>query len=211
MDSTTPSSSPGRSRRRAFTLAEVIIAASIFVVMIGLVMTVVVAQARFGAGLGNYSDMNEYSRKAVTRFDRDMRMATSVSSMGTTDVTVTVIDSVANWNTNPPILGSSVSVRYFFWPADGGTQNKLYRQSPAGSPGSAPTAADQVLISGLGACRFSYFDTDNAHAPTTASVKKILLTGTLSRQITGGAAGLTNTDNLVSAMVVMRSKPGLRL
>ncbi len=63
------------------------------------------------------------------------------------------------------------------------------------------------MLENVRSFRLGYFDTDDNIAPTTASVKKVMLSGTLQRSF----AGLANTDFLVSAVVVMRSKPGSRL
>lgn len=69
---------PSGARRRGFTLVELMISSGIFVVMISLVMGMVVMQSRFGVSLGHYADMNEYSRKAMTRFEKDMRLVLNV-------------------------------------------------------------------------------------------------------------------------------------
>ncbi len=119
MASMTPSSSPASNRavagRRAFTLVEVLLASSIFVVMAALVLSVVVAQAKLGVSVTNYSDMNEYSRRVLTRFDKDMRMASKVALMNSDEVTVSVVPTVLDWSKNPPSPGAEVTVRYFFW------------------------------------------------------------------------------------------------
>lgn len=167
-------------------------------------MSVVVSQAKLGISVGNYSDMNEYSRRVLSRFDKDMRMSAKVTAMTETEVTVVVVDSVLDWTTSPPKPGAEKSVRYFY------QGNRLYRQSPAGAVGSAPDGNCEVLLSDLRHFRFGYFNTEDTHITdygNTASVRKILLSGTLQRSF----SGLANTDYLVSAVVVMRSKPGSRL
>lgn len=201
-----PSSSPSRrdpKARRGFTLSEVLVASSIFVVLATVALWALVLQSKVGMAIGNYADMNAYSRQALSQFEKDMRMATNIQTMASSEVIVSVIDSVDWSRMNIPAnaVGGAHQIRYFY------RDNKLYRQSPAGAVGSAPDAGCTVVLDNLKRCNFAYFNTDDNTATSNLSVKKILLSGTMQRNFTG----IANTDYLVSAVVVMRSKSGTRL
>lgn len=193
-----------RVLRRAFTLSELLIASSVFVVMVALLCGVVVAQTKCGVSLGNYADMNESSRRLFTQFDKDMRMAKDVSVMGAQEVKADLIEDV-DWNA---LLGSAdastwakatsgktATTRYII------SDSKLVREYTSDGKTSSST-----LLSGLLSGSFVYFNNDDDIATTTPSIKKIMVSGVMQRPV----AQNKNTDYLVSAVVVLRSKPGTR-
>jgi hypothetical protein len=200
------SSSTERPRRRAgFTLVEVTVASSIFVMMIALLTGVIITQTKFGLSIGNYAEMNSASVKLLTQFDKDMRMAKTVTTMTSTEVVVQIVDDV-DWtalNANPDKYWATVTaatpatVRYTF-----STDGKLVREYTTATEKPVTT----TLLTGLESGRFAYFNNDDDIANTTPSVKKIMISGTLKR----ASGNNSNSDYLVSAVVVMRSKSGTR-
>jgi hypothetical protein len=199
------SSSTERPRRRAaFTLVEVTVASSIFVMMIALLTGVIITQTKFGLSIGNYAEMNSASVKLLTQFDKDMRMAKTVTTMKSTEVVVQIVDDVdwaalnkgSDWTT--VTADRSATVRYTFT-----TDGKLVREY---TPATGKAVTTTTLLTGLESGQFAYFNNDDDIANTTPSVKKIMVSGTLKR-----ASGKnSNSDYLVSAVVVMRSKSGTR-
>src|ERR1043165_2945294 len=77
--------------RRAFTLVEIMVSGALFVLMIALVMGMVISQSKFGLAIGNYADMNEYSRKVISQLEQDMRLTRSVSAISSTSLDANVV------------------------------------------------------------------------------------------------------------------------
>src|SRR5882672_8367843 len=104
-------------RRKAFTLSEIIIASTVFAILAALAMYSVVSQSKLGLSIGKYADMNTYSRKVLTQFEKDMRMVTIVKSMSASEVIVTIIDDVDWSKLGTPVsavAGKSSDIRYFY-------------------------------------------------------------------------------------------------
>lgn len=188
-----------RDRRelpRAFTLVEVMFSAAIMAIMVTLVMGVVVTQSKVGISIGNYADMNESGRKAMTRFETDMRLARKLTAISATGVDshVVVSSDVAGIVDNIPTTKSV----YYYTDAAG---TRLWRESPKGSNKT-------LVLDNLVACRFLYFDKNDTAVTDmtrTADVRKILLAATMRRSFTG----ISNSDYLVSAVVTMRCRSNL--
>lgn len=179
--------------RRGFTLVEVIISASITVIMVTLVLGIVVTQSKVGISIGNYADMNESGRRVMTKFETDMRLARKLTTMANSSVQANVVLSsdVTGIVDNQP---STQTVSYYV-DASG---TKLWRESPTGSNKT-------LMLDNLAACRFLYFDKNDSPVTDmarTADVRKILIAATMRRSFTG----IVNTDYLVSAVVTMRCR-----
>src|SRR5581483_1356878 len=100
MDSTI-TSRPERRRRGGFTLAEVMIGASLGSVVLLGVLTTYLMLLRSGVSASNYSVMESQARRAFEQFGIDARMSSGVASTLTgavvTKVTLTVPN---NYNSN---------------------------------------------------------------------------------------------------------------
>lgn len=181
---------PAASLRRGFTLMEVMISSVIFVVLVSAVMTMVVLQVRFGASIGNYSDMNTASRQVMTRFEQDMRSAVSVTVADSRSMEIQVIR---------PSLGVSDIVGVPL-PA---TETVIYKYDEASG---VLSRNNSPLLRELLDCQFVYFNPLDATTKKVNEIKKVLLAATMRRSVSGGASGVTNSDYLVSAVVTMRCR-----
>lgn len=169
---------------------EVMISSVIFVVLVSAVMTMVVFQVRFGASIGNYSDMNTASRQVMTRFEQDVRSAVSVTIANPRRMEIQVMR---------PSLGVSDVIGVSF-PS---TDTILYEYDEASGVLSRNKAP---LLRELLDCQFVYFNPLDATTSNLSEIKKVLLAATMRRSVSGGASGVTNSDYLVSAVVTMRCR-----
>lgn len=92
MTTTTPSPTRNRaaSRRRGFTLVEVMIAAALSTFVLTAIMTTFLFMGRSGVNLQNYSDMEAQGRRALERFAEDVRQASAISYTTASHITLTV-------------------------------------------------------------------------------------------------------------------------
>jgi hypothetical protein len=186
---------PVRAKKKAFTLVEVIVAATLFVITVGLVMGMVISQTKFGIAIGNYSDMNEYSRKVVSQLEKDMRLARTITTISPTALDANIVPSTLSLEDAVQKNPTTVQVVYTY---DKDAQ-KLFRESPKGGTRT-------VVLDNLVACQFMYFnknDTPVTDMTRTPDVKKVLISATMRRT----SGGISNTDYLVSAVVTLRSRP----
>lgn len=68
----------GQARRAAFTLTEVLIAASLSAFILAGVLSTFLLLGRTGLNASAYAEMNARLRTAIERFDRDVRLASDV-------------------------------------------------------------------------------------------------------------------------------------
>ena len=196
---------PSGARRHGFTLVELMISSGIFVVMISLVMGMVVMQSRFGVSLGHYADMNEYSRKAMTRFEKDMRLVLNVEpGFSDTEVKANLLSpATVAAVVKGPLPVTRVAYAYVPAPSPGASGGKLYRRQ---YDTTGALVAQEVVLDNLIACKLLYFNkNDVLYDGTnfgTADVKKVLLAATMRRSF----VGIATTDYLVSSVVTMRCR-----
>lgn len=93
---TTTIPSPARKLRgaAAFTLAEIMIGASISCFILAGVLSSFLFLGRSGANVQNYNDMEAQARQALEVFAQDTRQASSITWTSNTDVTM-LVDSIA--------------------------------------------------------------------------------------------------------------------
>lgn len=188
MESTTASSAPGSKagrNRRGFSLVELMVASSEGVLLMSLVLAVLVTCMSVGASVGNYSDMSAQARIAMSQMESDLRAVSQLTTATTTrldcEVVTAVIAEVPTINT----------ISYYY---DSGSKS-LYRESPTGSN-------KRLVMSDVKNCQFVYFNGSDAPASDAITSKKILIYAEMERR----NVGKINTDNIVSAVVVMRSR-----
>lgn len=92
---TTPSptrkpAAPRASRRRGFTLVEIMIGATLSSFVLAAVLSTFLFMGRSGANLANYSDMESQARKALEIFAQDVRQASAIAWTSSTRVRLTV-------------------------------------------------------------------------------------------------------------------------
>lgn len=87
-----PSREPRPPRRRSggFTLAEMMIGATISTFVLAGVLSTFLFLGRSGANLQNYSDMEAQARSALEQFAQDTRQASAITWNSATSVTLTV-------------------------------------------------------------------------------------------------------------------------
>lgn len=188
MASTTASSAPVSKRpgkRRGFSLAELIVASSEGVLLMSMVLGVLVTSMSVGASIGNYSDMSAQARIAMSTMESDLRAVSYLSSASVSRMECQVVDAV---NAGTPAVRS---IAYYYDSAAG----KLYRESPIG-------ANSRLVMGDLKNCQFQYFDGADAPASNPLTAKKVLIYAEMERR----NVGKLNTDNIVSAVVVMRAR-----
>lgn len=169
---------------------EVMISASIFAVLVSIVMGMVVFQSRFGMSIGNYSDMNTASRQVMTSVEQDVRSAVSVVAAEPRKMEIQVLAPDLGVS---DVVGVSIpgklSVVYEFDIATGVLKRN-------GFP----------LLKDLVDCQFIYFNPLDAATTNVSEIKKVLLAATMRRSVTKGGGGITNSDYLVSSVVTMRCR-----
>jgi Tfp pilus assembly protein PilW len=130
------------SKRRAFTLTEVMVAGSISSFILAGVISTFLMMGRTSANVVNYSEMEAKARKSLEYFSREVRLAYAVPSFSGTSVTLSIPDTVSD---NPKGTGTgSYSVTYAF----DSTNSLLTRTGP---PIDQPTGTSSTttLISGV--------------------------------------------------------------
>ncbi len=88
-----------RRRIQAFTLVEVMVAMAIGVTMIGLAMGASVDLYKDFTAANAYRGIHENARKSLAYLSRDLRSAIGVTSVNTTNLSMTVISITGTTNT----------------------------------------------------------------------------------------------------------------
>jgi Tfp pilus assembly protein PilW len=174
---------PPRSQR-AFTLAEVMIAASISVFVLGTVMVSFVVISRSFYALGNYVDLDAQSRNTLDVMARDIRQTGHLTNWTSTNLAFTNLD------------GNVLSYSYQ-------TDSGLLTYT------NGSTAQSAVLLSNLTSLTFSIFQRTPTNGPIcfyaasdAASAKGILMSYTCLRT---NYPGLTDCQAVETATIVMRN------
>jgi Tfp pilus assembly protein PilW len=96
-----PAASP-RSRRRAagFTLAEVLIGATLASFVLAGVISTFVFLGRSGLNIQNYNDMESQARKALEIFAEDVRQASSITWNSSTTVSLIINAATVTYSYN---------------------------------------------------------------------------------------------------------------
>lgn len=187
-----------RHAGRGFTLVEVMVSAVLGSILMAMILGVVVTQTRLSASVGNYEEMNRQGRVVLKAFETDMRQARTLlpteSASNGYDVARVNIEVIKKLN--PDATPASEKICYGY----DAEKKTLWREQPSGSN-------RKVLLTGVTSCRFAYFGLNdnplpNASNPTPSprEVRKIMVSASLERAAGPGK----NTDNLVSAIVVLR-------
>ncbi len=180
---------PNRSRS-AYGLLELLISAGMgFVVLTGAIVVFIYGIFSF-AGLGNYAILTGQSRVAADAMSREMREATGILSAQSTGNTKTLVFTNSFTRT----------ITAYAWNADTGilTCQRTGEDAP------------RVRLTGCDLWDFTLFQRTpqtNWYFFTTADLKlckSIDMTWKCSRSILGQKI---NTENIVTAQVVLRNKP----
>jgi prepilin-type N-terminal cleavage/methylation domain-containing protein len=174
---------------RAFTLVEVMIAASISSLVLAGVMSSFLMLGRSGANVANYSVMEAQSRRALEEFSQDLRMASAVTWNSSTSITLTVP------NNYTPTLGV---VTYYY---NSGTSSFMRTpKDPNSAAGTTMTLIRQVV-----SFSYSRYDRINNAATLDMTTKRIQLNMTASTaSTTRTVPGASNI--ILSASFILRNK-----
>lgn len=167
------------SDRRAFTLAELMLAITIGGIVLAGAATTVNLWARSSVAVGNYADMSGTCRRALDIFASDVRMANDVSVSTANTFTFTAFDSGT----------SSVTVSYVFDDAND-TVTRTY-------DGTSRVILDNVEKFGL-----TYSDLTLSATTNPLSLKVVQIKAILQKKV----INLSNTDEIISARFMLRNR-----
>jgi Tfp pilus assembly protein PilW len=193
-----------RSKRaiRAFTLVEVMIAASLGTMVLAGVMSTFLMLGRSGANVANYSVMEAQSRRALEEFSQDLRMANAVTWNSTTSITLTVPNNYSS---------TAGKVTYAFDSSTSRTNPsaQTFYRLPGDAAADALLTTDALkrnrtkLINNVSTFSYSRFDRINNPSTLDTTTKRIQLSMT-ARTTTQTAAGASNI--ILSASYILRNK-----
>lgn len=186
--------SPSSAQAAGFTLVEILVAASLGLVVLAGVLTANLQIMRSGVRITQYSEMETQVRRALDTLGHDLKEALDLKWNSESDITLTI----------PTSDTTSAQVTYA-WTA---ASESFYRVAGASS---AATTGRLELVRGIPALpgggaglTFSRFDRDGATATTDAATKRISVTMTVTRSARTAA---TTSENTVSATFTLRNKP----
>ncbi len=175
--------------RRGFTLAEVVIATTLTVVVMAGVTSSMLMFTKLGYRTEQYTDMENETRLCLEKFGTDTRSAKSITWNSPTSITLAVVDDDA---------GSSHNVTY----AHDATAKTLVR-----------TQGTEVktLVTGVTAFAFKSFTTGNVEVPITSGTLTTAATSTRQVQLSLSArrqqsASISTEQKVVSARFILRNK-----
>jgi prepilin-type N-terminal cleavage/methylation domain-containing protein len=190
---TTISHAAKRSSRRGFTLAEVMIASTLSVVVMGGILSTTLMITRSGYRVEQYTDMENESRKSLDQFGQDVRMAQDVTWTSATSLTLVLpVDATSTTTT---------TVSY--------TYDAAARTFSRTTPGRTT-----VLLTGIDDCTLMGYKingdpTHTSPTPTTSwatisnSTKQLQLSVSSRRTQT---ANVQTAQKVISARFILRNK-----
>ena len=198
MTSSTTQSDPHMKRptkrlsdQRGFTLTELVVAATVSVIVLAGILTTFLMLGRTGANVANYSDSEAQIRKAVEEFSQDVRMASAITWNSPTSVTLTVPDNYTSH-------GNQVTYAYDA-SSSGDTALSFYRM-----PGTAASTADKTIyVRHVSSFAFERYNRLDATAANDLETKRVQITLNVRRTQTSLVAASTI---LVSASYILRNK-----
>jgi len=187
MASTTTTTDPFVRRRwtsssRGYSLAEVLIALSLCLMLSGAIMGGMLFMMRSSIAVGNYADMNMESRRGLEILGRDLRGAAEVAP----DFTETSFQ-IVTFRPN----GTWETVSYSFHPDDPG--QPLVRTMGT---------EERNLITNIGELSFRYYDLQGQEVANPLAIKQVQVRLT-TRQTAGG---IDQTEKVISARFILRNR-----
>jgi Tfp pilus assembly protein PilW len=188
---------PRAQRRRAasagFTLAEMMIGATLGSFVLLAILSSFLFMGRSGANAYNYVGMEQEARRGLERFSEDVRMASGVTWTSNTRVTLTI----------PQATGSGTdSVIYYYDSTSGSSTYQCFlRQGPDPITGVSTTA---TLIHNV-----QTFEFDRWMLGATGQATNDLGTKQLQIRLTVRKASVTAvaaTNLVISARYILRNK-----
>ncbi|MBC8008790.1 MAG: prepilin-type N-terminal cleavage/methylation domain-containing protein [Burkholderiales bacterium] len=198
MPTTTPAPVESRrARRRAYTLAEILVATSLSAVVLAGVLSSVLMISRSGYLLNNYIEMETQSRIALEQFALDVRVAQDIEWMRASKTApLTGLTLVAPDGTR---------VLYQYFPRVGDTDGILIRKQ------TTPEGPESIIITGIETLAFIAYKIDTElivpaedELPTVnLNTKQVQISLSARRTRT---TVVDATNNVVSARFVLRNK-----
>lgn len=170
-----------RARAAGLTLVEVIVATTLFGLLIAAVLSSFVFILRSERSLANYTEMNAEARGMLELLGRDAKSAVAV-----TNFTATRLTLVVPTNTS----GGTAEVTYELDAAAG----RLVRATG----GQATT-----LVGDVGDLVFRYLNSNNAVTTSLAELKQVQLSLRILRQVSRAST----SQHVISAQYTLRAKP----
>jgi Tfp pilus assembly protein PilW len=183
--------SPAHLQQRAFTLAELLIGATLSTMVLAGVLSAFLMLGRSGVNAANYSESEAHIRRAIEDFSQDVRMASNVVWNSETSITLTVPD---NYTT------TANEVTYAWDSATVGTTAKCFYRKP----GNASSGADKlVYVRNVASFTFMRYNRLDAVAANNAETKRIQFSMNVNRS---GSTLVSANTALVSASYIIRNK-----
>jgi len=182
-----------KSRIRGFTLIELLIGSSIATIIMIAVLSTFLMIGRSGANIGNYSEMETHSRRALEELSQDVRMANDIFWTSAQSITLVVKDNYLD--AIDPANKECVTYAY------DATTKQFYRKAGP----SSSTEPKRILIRNVETCTFARFDRlNNSKKVSDITTKRLQITLVLrSKSPTVKAA----SNNILSASYILRNKP----
>lgn len=176
-----PAYMPSRpSRRHAYTLAEVLVASGLMVVLAAIVLTGLLFVQRSSAALATRAALQDEAHLATLRMERDIESMTRIDSLGATEWSLQLFDALTE---------TSDTIVYWF-DADNRT---LFRISEA-------TGQERPLLRSLRSAQFQFFSRQGA-TTDPQNVRRVAFEGVLMR-----ASGRRQViEQLVTASFLIRN------
>jgi prepilin-type N-terminal cleavage/methylation domain-containing protein len=178
-----------RSRRRGFTLAEIMIGAALGSMVLAGIMSTYLMLLRSGVSASNYSVMEAQARRAFEQLGIDARMSSALSSGGTTpvtSVTLTVPNNYTSNSNNVTYAYDSTNQWFYLVPGDGSVLTNR-----------------QILIRNVTGISFNRYDASGTATSTDTAAKHIQVSVTVQRS---AARVVTESETILSAAFTMRNK-----
>jgi type II secretory pathway pseudopilin PulG len=193
MDSMTTTSHATKraARRRAFTLAELMIAMTLTVVAMSGILSTALMITRSGYRVDQYTDMENESRKSLEQFGQDVRMAQDVTWHDANSLTLTLPIDATSANT--------INCRYTYDPV----AKTLTRIT---------TGKTTVLLTGIEQCTLMGFkiNGDPTHTSATPATPWVTISNSTKQLQLSVSSKRTQTTSIETAQKVISARFILR-
>jgi Tfp pilus assembly protein PilW len=188
MDCTITITTTNKNRQCGASLAETMVALGISSMVMALLASLLLYQARSCAAMASYTDLDRYSRNSLDIMTKELRQANRITTCSTTNLTAEMID---------PTTGATNSLSYAYNPS----KSTLVRSFK----GVKSTLLKEIRPNSI---KFSMFQrnpvsgTVDQYATTNVALCKVIqFTWLCSRTIIGNS---NFTESVQSAKVVIR-------
>lgn len=173
------------------------IAAAEGLLIIALIMGILTTSLTVATNVGNYSDMSAQGRIAMSVMERDLRATYALTLSTPAKMQFVLISKVTDYNAPTP---PAITFKYITYEYNAG--EKLLARMESDDPSYTLGAKKTTLLRDLKSSQFAYFNGNDAEVTTASQAKKVLIQADMER----GRLGKLTTDNLVSAVVVLRAR-----